>query len=113
MLLAGRFEPVSLREHQRVALSLESCSEPPFPPLFSLAGTDVLHSQINDAINSYSRMKAMHTWLRERHARGESMPKNQNDAQTMMQSDMAQGKTAINDAQKALMKNMKSRAARR
>jgi hypothetical protein len=68
--------------------------------------------QINEAISSFSRMKSMHKWLRERKERGAAMPKNQEDAQLMMRTDMQTG-AAVTDEQKAMMKSMRKKAERR
>jgi signal recognition particle GTPase len=67
---------------------------------------------VNEAVNSYSRMRTMHQWVKGRQNRGEGIPKNQKEAQELMQRDMLSGKFS-NEEQKDLMAKMKKRAAKK
>ncbi|GMI36386.1 hypothetical protein TrRE_jg11936 [Triparma retinervis] len=68
--------------------------------------------EINEVIESFRRMKTMHSWMRERKERGDRMPSNQDEAQEMMMIDMKKGLVGGGE-EKSVMEKVKRRSMRR
>ena len=56
-------------------------------------GKDV--HEINQSIESFTKMRHMHAWLKDRKAKGLPMPTSQEEAQVLMQTDIAMGNTSL------------------
>ena len=68
--------------------------------------------EINEVIESFRRMKTMHSWMKGRKARGDRMPSNQDEAQEMIINDRKK-RLVGGGEEKSMMDKVKRRSMRR